>query len=96
MPTIVKPSGETQVVDEVQVLRDIAEGQSVPAAGLATTDTIAAEENQANLIALPPKKKEPTKAKLHRRQKLISLLKTFLSQVYQQSQWKKRYLKCQR
>ncbi|MCH97319.1 hypothetical protein A2U01_0018313, partial [Trifolium medium] len=94
--TIVKPSGETLVVGEVQVLRDVAEGQSVPAAGLATTDEVAAEGNQASIIAPFLKRKEQLKAKLYRRQKLISLLKPFMSQVYQQSKKKNRYLKCPR
>ncbi|MCI50070.1 hypothetical protein A2U01_0071314, partial [Trifolium medium] len=61
--TTVKPSGETKVVGESQVSREIAEGQTVPAAGLATTDTEAARGNQTNSIAPLPKKKRTTKGK---------------------------------
>ncbi|MCI75731.1 hypothetical protein A2U01_0097000, partial [Trifolium medium] len=53
---------ETQVVGEVQDSGAVAEGQSILAANLATTDTEAAGENLANPIASPQKKKR-TKAK---------------------------------
>ncbi|MCI02562.1 hypothetical protein A2U01_0023595 [Trifolium medium] len=62
-PTIIKPSGETLVVGEVQVSRDVTEGQSVPGVGLATTDEVAAGGNQANTIASLLKKERTTKSK---------------------------------
>ncbi|MCH86096.1 hypothetical protein A2U01_0006950, partial [Trifolium medium] len=57
--TTVEPSGEIEVVPEIQSSGVVAEGQKVPVAILVMTDKGAEGDAKANPIASPEKKKKP-------------------------------------